>query len=72
MKKNGVIIGRPINGISINGNEYVCDENGMAIVFIDEDTARTFLKDNGFTDENIEDCGIVFETVNREEENYYQ
>ena len=26
MKKNGVIIGRPINGISINGNEYVCDK----------------------------------------------
>ena len=47
MKKNGVIIGRPINGISINGNEYVCDKNGMAIVFVDEDTARAFLKDNG-------------------------
>lgn len=44
----------------------------MAIVFVDEDTARAFLKDNGFTDKNIEDCGIVFETVNMEEENYYQ
>lgn len=71
MKKNGVIIGRPINGISINGNEYVCDENGTAIFFVDEDTARAFLKDNGLTDENIEDCGIVFETVNIDE-NYYQ
>lgn len=67
MKKNGVIIGRPIYGISINGNEYVCDKNGMAIVFVDEDTARAFLKDNGLTDKNIEDCGIVFETVDMEE-----
>lgn len=67
MKKNGVIIGRPINGISINGNEYVCDKNGMAIVFVDEDTARAFLKDNGLTDENIEDCGIVFESAYDEE-----
>lgn len=48
MKKNGVIIGRPINGISINGNEYVCDKNGMAIVFVDEDTARTFFKRSRF------------------------
>lgn len=72
MKKNGVIIGRPINGISINGNEYVCDKNGMAIVFVDEETARAFLKDNGLTDENIEDCGIVFETVDVEEEKYYR
>lgn len=72
MKKNGVIIGRPINGIPINGNEYVCDKTGMTIVFVDEDTARAFLKDNGLTDENIEDCGIVFETVDMEEEQYYR
>lgn len=40
----------------------------MAIVFVDEDTARAFLKDNGLTDENIEACGIVFETVDMGEE----
>ena len=43
----GVMIGRPINGISINGNEYVCDEKGRAIVFEDENDARAFLKENG-------------------------
>ena len=67
MKKNGVIIGRPINGISINGNEYVCDENGMTIVFDDEVAAKAFLKENGLTDENIEDYGIMFETVDLED-----
>lgn len=63
-----MVIGRPIK----NGNEYVCDKTGMTIVFVDEDTARAFLKDNGLTDENIEDCGIVFETVDMEEEQYYR
>lgn len=64
----GVMIGRPINGISINGNEYVCDEKGRAIVFEDENDARAFLKENGYTDKNIEDCGIVFESVDEEDE----
>lgn len=64
----GVMIGRPINGISINGNEYACDEKGIAIVFEDKNDARAFLKENGYTDKNIEDCGIVFESVEEEDE----
>jgi hypothetical protein len=64
----GVMIGRPINGISINGNEYVCDENRLAIVFDDENDAGEFLKTNGYTDKNIEDYGIVFESVDEEDE----
>lgn len=64
----GVMIGRPINGISINGNEYACDEKGRAIVFEDENDARVFLKDNGYTDEAIENDGIVFESIDEEDE----
>lgn len=64
----GVLIGRPINGISINGNEYVCDAKGRAIVFEDENDARAFLKENGYTDEDIENNGIVFEAVDEEDE----
>lgn len=64
----GVMIGRPINGISINGNEYVCDEKGRAIVFEDENDAKAFLKKHGYTDKDIEDCGIVFESVDEEDE----
>lgn len=64
----GVTIGRPINGISINGNEYVCDEKGRAIVFEDENDARAFLKENRYTDEAIENDGIVFENIDEEDE----
>ena len=64
----GVMIGRPINGISINGNEYVCDENGLAIILGNENDAKEFLKSNGYTDEDIENNGIVFEAVDEEDE----
>lgn len=63
----GVMIGRPINGISINGNEYVCDDKGLTIVFLDEKDARGFLKENGYTNDAIENEGIVFEEVNDED-----
>lgn len=63
----GVLVGRPINGISINGNEYLCDSEGRAIVFDDEADARAFLKDSGMTKEDIEDQGIVFEKEEDEE-----
>lgn len=58
---SGVMIGRPINGISINGNEYVCDKMGYAIVFDDEKDAREYLYMHGMTDREIEDEGIIFE-----------
>lgn len=57
----GVIIGRPINGISLNGNEYVEDDAGQLMVFPSEDAARDFLKAHGVTDDDIEAEGIVFE-----------
>lgn len=59
----GVLIGKPINGISINGLEYVCDDNLYAIVFEDGTAARKYLAENGITEDDIEDMGIVFETV---------
>lgn len=63
-----VLIGRPINGISINGLEYVCDDEGIAIAFENEERARDFLHKNGVSDESIEDCGIVFEEVEEEDD----
>lgn len=59
----GVLIGRPIEGVTINGLEYVCDEKRYAIVFKDEDDAKAFLADHNIDDELIEECGIVFEEV---------
>ena len=56
-----VIIGRPINGVSINGNEYVKDDHGNMMKFKDEREARAFLHEHGMSDVNIELQGIVFE-----------
>ena len=63
-----VLIGRPIDGIPINGNEYVVDEHGIAILFENEEQARQYLYDHSFTDEFIEDCGIVFVEENEDDE----
>ena len=62
-----ILIGRPINGISINGLEYVLDEHGYEMLFENEAKAKQFLIDNGFTEEDIENQGIVFV-----DENYWE
>lgn len=64
-----VIIGRPINGISINGLEYVCDKDGFTIVFESEEKAKSFLHINGVTDKDIEMAGIIFEEYEEAEDN---
>ena len=46
----------------LNKRKRVC------MVFDDENDAREFLKSNGYTDEDIENNGIVFETVDEEDE----
>ncbi len=56
---NGVIIGRFINGITINPLEYVLDDNGDLMVFETEDKAKEFLKEHGLNDDDIE-C-LIFE-----------
>ncbi len=58
-----VLIGRPINGITINGNEYVCGEDGVALVFPDEAAAIAYLGEHGYTEKEIESEGITFEEV---------
>ena len=50
------IIGRAINGITINGREFVLDEKNELMKFDSEAEALQFLKDNGI--DNPEDCGI--------------
>lgn len=62
-----VIVGRPINGISINGLEYVLNENGEPIKWATEKQARLFLEDHGITEKEIEETGIVFVDAEQEE-----
>lgn len=53
------LIGRAINGITINGREFVCDENNEPILFDNEDLARAFLKENGINDPEAEGIDIL-------------
>jgi hypothetical protein len=48
-----VVIGRPINGISINGLEWLLDYNDEIMRFPDSSVAKLFLLNNGETIENI-------------------
>jgi hypothetical protein len=56
-----VIIGRPINGISINGLEYALDEHDEVKEFADRKEAVRFLKDHGAQDEDME--FYIFEEI---------
>lgn len=65
-------IGRPINGITLNGLEYVLDENGNVLKFKDEAAAMLFLQSHGIEKEELleilENGGLVFEEVDEEDE----
>lgn len=54
-----VIIGRPINGISLNGNEYILNEDGTLRTWNDRDEAETFLLLHGATYEEIENFYVI-------------
>ena len=56
-----VIIGRHINGITLNAIEYLLSDHCEPLVFSNEDAAEFFLRDLGYTDEDI--CWMVFITI---------
>lgn len=48
------IVGRPINGVTINGDEYLRDaDTEETLVFPSKESAIEFLKSRGFDDEEI-------------------
>ena len=53
------IIGRAINGITINGREFVCDDKGDVMEFDSEVEATDFLKANGIDDPEAEGIEIL-------------
>ena len=59
MNKN-VVVGRYINGISINGLEYLLDNHDETMIFDDEEAAKTYLRGRGFTDEEFEAGEVLF------------
>ncbi|MDR2513592.1 MAG: hypothetical protein LBD02_00060 [Christensenellaceae bacterium] len=66
-----VRIGHPINGVSINGLEYVLDGNGNEMCFADEAAAVDFLRGQGYTEDDIENEGILFTDVTEAEDKFY-
>lgn len=56
-------IGRPINGVTINGLEYVLDDEDELMLFDSIEEAKEFLRENGIDDDEIEAEGIEFEEV---------
>lgn len=52
-------IGRPINGVSLNDLEYLCDNAGRQLMYDSEESARADLRRYGYSDKRIEDEGIV-------------
>lgn len=58
-----IVIGRPINGISLNGNEYVLGDDGNPRLFSNIVEAKQFLAEKGKTEVDIEAEGIVFRSA---------
>lgn len=57
------VIGRPINGISLNGLEYVCNSEGYTIHFDSPEEAYEFLRFHKYTTERIENEGIIIKDI---------
>ena len=49
-----IMIGRPIEGISINGLEYALDDKGEPLLFENEKEARDFLLSHGMNEKDLE------------------
>ena len=48
-KEYKIVIGRPINGISLNGLEYIIDKHGRYMMFYNLDKAKHYLERNGIS-----------------------
>ena len=65
MKKPKILVGRAIDGISINGLEYLLDDSGKPKEFDNVHQAKMFLRENGFhflSDEELENAFAFTET----------
>lgn len=66
--ENKIIVGRPINGISLNGLEWLLNDEGKPMQFNNKEKAIEFLRSNGhedYTDDEIEDS-FMFDELTEE------
>lgn len=65
-----ISISRPINGISLNGDEFLLDENNELLLFEDEKAAIDWLHEHGVTDNEIEGFNLNDEDELADESDY--
>jgi hypothetical protein len=53
-EKNMITISRPINGITLNGDEFLLDGDGNVVEFMSHIEAYMFLQGKGLTTEEID------------------
>lgn len=63
-----IIIGRPVNGITINGLEYVLDDSGELMKFESCKNAYSWLRGKGYFDRDIVNEGIQLIYTNERRE----
>ena len=59
-----VLVGRPINGISINGLEYLLDPNNYPAKFEDASEAKQAMRNLGFEEKDVEDYFVYVDLGN--------
>lgn len=67
---NECVIARHINGITLNGYEYVLEYTGEIKIFGNKECAIEFLKQQGFSEEDME--FILFFNYQKIQENVYE
>ena len=71
MSKLSLSIYRYINDISLNGKEYLLDEENKELKFSNKEQAFNFLSDGGIkakNEEELEEYGIYFEIKENDDE----
>ena len=63
---NEIIVGRHIEGISLNDLEYLLDENGEIMKFPTEQHAIRYLRAHELSDEEISLHSFIYTNENRE------
>ena len=61
-----IIVGRPINGITLNPLEYLLDDDGNEMLFETEEKAKDFLREHGYTDDELE--WLTFQEIDEEQD----
>ena len=63
---NEIIVGRHINGITLNDLEYLLDESGDIMKFKSKEHAVRYLKEHGADDEEIYFMSFIYTNESRE------